>query len=170
MSESDFLNRLEEEFRQEVERRRLEQEKEEAEDQIDDDPLSFHPSGEITQDSLDYLYGDKPWICVNDKLYYWTGTHYRHSLDVVELKRIADFLNEYSVVDKNGQSRHPHAKPSKVRQCLEWLKLRLGLDPSLVNPPGLNCTNGVLQIHWTEDGKPSWQLIPHDKSQYYLYV
>ena len=168
MSENDFLKRLEEEFRQEVERRRKEQEKEEAEDQVEDDFLSFNPSGEITQDSLDYLYGDKPWICVNDKLYYWTGIYYKHSLDVIELKRIADFLNAYPVVDKNGQIRYPHAKPSKVRQCLEWLKLRLGLDPSKVNPPGLNCTNGVLQIHWSGT-TPSWQLIPHDKSQYYLY-
>lgn len=171
MSENDFVSRLEEEFRLEVERRRSEPQSSEVNDEAKDDFdfLSFTPSGEITQDSLDYLYGDKPWICVNDKLYYWTGTSYKHSLDVIELRRLADFLNAYPVADRNGQIRYPHAKPSKVRQCLEWLKLRLGVDPSLVNPPGLNCTNGVLKFHWTEDGQPSWQLVPHDPNQYYLY-
>jgi len=171
MSDRDFVSRLEEEFRLEVERRRGAELAETSEvDKLgsSEENPNFTPILEITQTVKDYLYSDKLWICVLDQLYYWTGTNYKHSPNVVEIKRVADFLNDYPVLDKNGQVRHPYANPSKVRQCLEWVKMKLGVDPSLVNPPGVNCTNGVLKINWLASS-PSWALMPHDPSQYYLY-
>lgn len=174
MSESDFVSRLENEFRNEVERRRqllpaTAEVSESEEFSFDDElPDSFNPKAEITQQVLDYLYADQPWICVNDKLYYWDETHYKPSLDVLEIKRLADFLNSLPVVSKAGIT-YPFAKPSKVKQCLEWVKMRLGVDPSSVNPPGINCTNGVLSINWSNQ-EPNWQLVPHDPQKYYLYA
>ncbi|MGB7441809.1 MAG: DUF5906 domain-containing protein [Coleofasciculaceae cyanobacterium] len=131
-------------------------------------PDSFNPLEEFTQRVLYNLYGDKPWICVNGQLYFWTGTYYQASPDVIELRRLRDFCNTYPVLDKYGVSRYPYAKPSKVKEALEWVKISLGVDPALVNPPGLNCTNGVLQFHW-EGPKPSWKLVPHDSDLFYIY-
>lgn len=44
-----------------------------------------------------------------------------------------------------------------------------GVDPELVNPPGLNCLNGVLKIRW-QGKQPTWELVPHDPEAIYTYV
>lgn len=85
----------------------------------------------------------------------------------METKRIRDLLNSLPV-DLKGQIKYPYAKPSCVKSALEWIKMSVGINPELVNPPGLNCTNGVLKINWL-GSKLSWQLVDHDPSQYYLY-
>lgn len=136
-----------------------------------DIPDSFNPKAEFTQFTLEFLYGDKPWICVDGKLYHWAGTHYKYSKDTVEIRRLADFCNSYAVPTKGGLS-YPYAKPSKVKEALEWVKMRLSVDSELVNPPGLNCTNGVLQIEWNvveSNPVPQWRLIDHSPELYYTY-
>lgn len=99
-------------------------------------PDSLDPDTEFTQRALSFLYGDRPWICANDKLYSWTGNHYKHSPDAVERPKIASFCNSYPVQQKDGSIRYPYAKPSKVREALQWVKDRLEVDPSLLDPPG----------------------------------
>ncbi|ACK73928.1 DNA primase catalytic core domain protein (plasmid) [Gloeothece citriformis PCC 7424] len=133
-----------------------------------DIPDSFSPNSEYTQQVYNVLYRDKRWICVEGKLYYWETNHYEHSKDVVEKKRIRDFLNTLPKKNKDGEITYPFAKPNCVNNALEWLKMGFGIDPELVNPPGLNCTNGVLKIHWIES-TPTWELVPHNPEQYYLY-
>lgn len=131
-------------------------------------PESYNPDAEITQQILNFLYGDKPWICVNDRLFYWTGTHYKESPIEVETRRIRDTCNAYMKRSKDGKITYPYAKPSYVKTCLEWVKMSLLIDPNLCNPAGLNCTNGVLQITWNGN-KPSWKLVDHTPTFYYLY-
>lgn len=168
-----FVEQLEKQFKSAAERERLRQdiENDDWDDTSLDVPDSFSPKAEFTQFSLEFLYGDKPWICVDGKLYYWTGTHYKHSKDAVETRRLADFCNSYAVPTKQGLS-YPYAKPSKVKEALEWVKMRLSVDSELVNPPGLNCTNGVLQIEWNvieSNPVPQWRLIDHSPELYYTY-
>jgi putative DNA primase/helicase len=137
-----------------------------------DTPNSLNPNEEFTQFTLNTLYGDKPWICASDKLYHWAGTHYKHSKDAVEIERLASWCNTYAVQSKGPDGditfKYPYAKPSKVKEALEWVKMRLSIDPDLLNPPGLNCTNGVLWISW-KDGHPEWELLDHDPHLYYTY-
>lgn len=138
-----------------------------------DIPDSLNPNKEFTQFTLNSLYGDKPWICADGKLYCWTGTHYKHSKDAVEIERLASWCNSYRVKSENPDTgettfKYPYAKPSKVKEALEWVKMRLSIDPDLINPEGLNCTNGVLWISW-KDGTPKWELVDHDSNLYYTY-
>jgi putative DNA primase/helicase len=168
-----FIEQLEKQFNAAAERERLRQdiENDDWDDTSEDIPDSFNPRTEFTQFTLEFLYGDKPWICVDGKLYCWTGTHYKHSKDTVEIRRLADFCNAYAVPTKGGLS-YPYAKPSKVKEALEWVKMRLSVDSDLVNPPGLNCTNGVLQIEWNvieSNPVPQWRLIDHSPELYYTY-
>ncbi len=168
-----FIEQLEKQFRSAAERERIGQdiENDDWDDTSDDIPDSFSPKAEFTQFTLEFLYSDKPWICVDGKLYYWTGTHYKYSKDTVEIRRLADFCNAYAVPTKGGLS-YPYAKPSKVKEALEWVKMRLSVDSDLVNPPGLNCTNGVLQIEWNvveSNPVPHWRLIDHSPELYYTY-
>jgi putative DNA primase/helicase len=168
-----FIEQLEKQFNSAAERERIRQdiENDDWDDASDDIPHSFNPKAEFTQFTLEFLYGDKPWICADGKLYYWTGTHYKYSKDTLEIRRLADFCNAYAVPTKGGLS-YPYAKPSKVKEALEWVKMRLSVDSDLVNPAGLNCTNGVLQVEWNvieANPIPQWRLIDHSPELYYTY-
>jgi putative DNA primase/helicase len=167
MKDEDFIKKLEEQFKQSIESSESNEISNEENLDTPSIPDSFSPNVEYTQYVANILYGDRPWICVDNKLYAWAGKHYEFSSDVVETKRIRDLLNGLPVEIK-GQIKYPYAKPSCVKSALEWIKMSVGINPELVNPPGLNCTNGVLKINWLGN-KPSWQLIDHDPSQYYLY-
>jgi putative DNA primase/helicase len=174
MNTEDFIGKLEQEIHSAVEARRQQQPSslDEAERIADEDfsDSIFHKY-EYTQETKRVLYSDQPWICVFDQLYYWNGNHYKHSPDVVERRKIAEFLNDYGVPVKKGNFltiTYPYAKASCVNAVLDWIKANASVAPELVNPPGINCTNGVLKINWLASS-PSWALIPHDPSQYYLY-
>jgi phage/plasmid-associated DNA primase len=126
---------------------------------------------EFLQKALNFLYGDKHWISVEGKVYCWTGKYYKYKKDVVELRRIRDFCNAYPVSTKDG-IRFPYANPAKVYETLSWIKLSLAVDEDLVNPPGLNCTNGVLLLEWSLiefNPVPTWRLVPHTPDFYYIY-
>ncbi len=166
MDYPEFIRRLEEEIHASVESRRTEERSDDASAHYI--PDSLDPDTEFTQRALNFLYGDKRWICASGKLYFWTRTYYKHSPDAVERPKIASFCNSYAVQQKDGSIRYPYAKPSKVREALQWVKDRLEVDPNLLNPPGLNCTNGVLKLQWN-GVSPSWGLVEHDPTLYYTY-
>lgn len=163
-----IMKSLEQEFALELHRRESVADNEVSATPGVDNPDIFGKDTEITQKALHTLYSDKPWICVSDKLYGWTGNHYKHSDDAIELKRIRDFCNAYPVEQKNGSIAYPYATPAAVIRVLQWIKLSCLIDPKLVNPAGINCTNGVLKISWVLS-KPSWKLIPHTPDLYYTY-
>jgi|GEM_PF-636537 len=143
-------------------------------DDFDND--SYYGDGvvsELTFCQLSYrqLYLNNYWICVVDSLYKWEGNYYRKVSDGEEIARIAAWCNSYSIITQRKQksvSIHPYANTSCVTQALKWAKQILNKHLSLLNPPGLNCLNGVLQILWDGD-KPSWQLLPHSPDYYYTY-
>jgi putative DNA primase/helicase len=169
-SQEQAREHLEKLFRAAVEREQLNREiEQEAWDDSDEDiPDSRSAKAEFTQFTLELLYGDKPWICVDGTLYYWNSTHYKRSPDAVEIRRLADFCNSYALPTENGLI-YPYAKPSKVKEALEWVKMRLSIDPELVNPPGINCINGVVGVKW-QNFKPIRYIEAHDPTKhYYLY-
>ncbi|BAZ36766.1 helicase superfamily 3 (plasmid) [Calothrix sp. NIES-4101] len=168
MDVPEFIRKLEEEIHNAIDgTSNFEEIVNEDSEFFDSIPDSFEPNIEITQKAMEMLYGDKPWICVENQLYYWEDTHYKVSSNVVELKRISNFCNKYPVFKKD-EVRFPYANPGTAEKILRWVKMRLGIDPKLVNPPGINCTNGVLQIYWVND-LPKWQLIDHSPNLYYTY-
>lgn len=129
---------------------------------------SDNPNLNFLQQALNLLYGDKPWICANNKLYYWSGTHYQHSPESAERRRITNFCNSYAADTKKVGVTFPYARPASVNEVLQWGKYCFEVSPELLNPPGLNCTNGVLQIEW-QGPIPQWKLIAHTPNLYYIY-
>ncbi|WP_071192674.1 DUF5906 domain-containing protein [Trichormus sp. NMC-1] len=132
-----------------------------------DEKLSF------SQLAFNALYTHSHWICAADKLYQWDENHYRLVSDGSERKRIKNFCNSYSkrVVDKDtGRlvTVYPYAQSGNIEEALKWAKTSFHVDIDQLNPSGLNCLNGILQITWDAD-KPSWQLVPHSPNYYYTY-
>lgn len=129
---------------------------------------------EFNQQALDFLFGDKPWICADGKLYYWTGNHYKYSPDSEQRPRIASYCNSFSVFKEKKGLTFPFANPASAKQVLEWAKMRLEINSDSLNPPGLNCTNGVLQLHWEVTKArlaptPKWNLVDHTPDLCYTY-
>ena len=127
-------------------------------------PDTFAPDVEFNQQVFKILYADVPWICVDEELYQWTGTYYKKSPPGDESRRVWHICNSYPVT-KKGEIRYPYANPSKVNAALEWVKLGLSVNPALINPAGINCTNGVLQVHW-DGSSPRSVLMPHSSALY----
>jgi phage/plasmid-associated DNA primase len=124
--------------------------------------------------AFNVLYSDDDYICAADKLYKWEGSYYKLVSDGSERRRIKQFCDSYSiqVIDKDSGKLlkvFPYAKTSRINEALEWAKQSFHVDLDQLNPPGLNCLNGILQITWDAD-KPSWELIPHSPDYYFTYA
>lgn len=167
MDSEEFIRRLEEEIHGAAGRAEFEKIVDEQSDLFDSIPDSFEPNTEFIQKAFEMLYGKRRWICADNKLYKWDIDHYIYSHDVTEKARIANFCDKYPEEIK-GEIRYPYANPATVLKILQWVKMRFGVLASSLNPPGLNCTNGVLQMVWEND-VPSWKLIEHTPDLYYTY-
>lgn len=138
----------------------------EREDNDDETPIEEH----FNQIAAKALYGDCPYVCIDDKLHRWTGTHYEPSLDGVERRRISEYCHNYLVFDSQRRRRvHKFANDNSVSSVLAWQKVRCSIDPRKVNPTGINLANGVLSIQW-HGNKPTWTLDKHDPKRIYTYV
>jgi putative DNA primase/helicase len=86
--------------------------------------------------------------------------------EATEKRRILDWLKTYSEKGKGGVYRNNRANSSSVNEVYNWMVLGLAVDIEKVNPPGLNCSNGVLRIN--PDG--SHTFTPHSLEQVYTYI
>jgi phage/plasmid-associated DNA primase len=129
---------------------------------------------EITQIVKEALYTGY-WLCVGGVLHKWNGINcYEPVDDAVELGRIRKFLDLYPVehaTKKGSYFRFDHASPKIAIKCFEWVKLSVGVHPDSLNPPGLNCQNGILQLTFNPQTKKfDRKLIPHSPEMKYTDV
>ncbi len=122
-----------------------------------------------TQKCQAALYSDFPWLSLNGKLCFWTGTYYQESPKEEEIQRITSWCSTTPVKVGKNKWKYTYATASYVDNIWNWLQRDFSYPPSKVNPPGINCLNGVVKIKW--DGRhPSWELIDHDPKVVYTYV
>lgn len=116
-----------------------------------------------------FRYPAERWICHDDILHQWNGTHYEPVPDSKLTPKLARFLATLEAQDgKNGPIIHPWARPRYVAESLAWFRDKLG--GCEVNPPNaINCRNGVISWHW-EDGRFHQQFSPHDPDVPFTYV
>ncbi|WP_333783019.1 DUF5906 domain-containing protein, partial [Nostoc sp. 'Peltigera membranacea cyanobiont' 232] len=160
----EFIHKLEKEIHAAVAAREQQVEGINAGDRSNDDD----PVVSFIQIAFKTLYGDKSWICAADRLYWHTGNHYKHSPDSRETKRITDFCNSFAVENEQGKKSYPYASPSSVKKVLEWAKMRTGIEAELLNPPGINCTNGIVRPVLIGN-KVIPRLDPHTPEDYFIY-
>ncbi len=132
-------------------------------------PLDFIPDVEdnLQLKAQEALFKDR-WVSISGELYQWTGTHYQLQSETVMRRRIAEWCRSTPVYT-NGEWRFAYATATNVSNIYAWVVEVFGIDPALVNPPGLNCLNGVLQVTWR--GKtPQWELRKHNPDVVYTYV
>jgi putative DNA primase/helicase len=164
METPEFIRRLEQEIHAAVAQRSQLAELQ----NLGDAPNHQDPVVSFIQIAYQTLYADKNWICAADKLYWHTGNHYEHSPDSREIKRITEFCNSFAVENEQGKKSYPYASPSSVKKVLEWAKMRTGIEAELLNPPGINCTNGIVRPVWI-GSKVIPRLDPHTPQDYFIY-
>jgi phage/plasmid-associated DNA primase len=125
----------------------------------------------FNQIAFEALYTDDRWISVRGDLHRYVGTHHEKVDDEVETRRISDFCNSYFEPVNKNQNKHTKATHRSVLDVLNWAKTRLAVDPKLVNPPGLNCANGVLELSYNKaTGEIDRVFSPHSPDVYHTYV
>ncbi len=112
------------------------------------------------------LYSDGYWASIAGQIYQFTGSYYELKSEATEKRRILEWLKTYSEKGKGGVYRRNRANSSSVNEVYNWMVLGLAVDIETVNPPGLNCSNGVVKIN--SDG--SHTITPHDPKQVYTYI
>ena len=111
------------------------------------------------------LYSEGHWVSIAGQIYRFTGNYYELCPEVVEKRRIRDYLSNYSE-SVGGKHRKKYANAASINQVYDWVVAGIAVDPNTINPEGLNCSNGVLRIN--PDG--SHLLMPHTPKQIYTYV
>ena len=140
------------------------------EDAMQEEPTEPAKAEEnYTQKCQAALYSDKPWISLHGKLCFWTGTYYQESPKEEEIQRITSWCSTTRVQVGKNKWKYAYATATYVDNIWNWLQRDFSHPPSQVNPPGINCLNGVVKIKW--NGRhPSWELIDHDPKVVYTYV
>jgi putative DNA primase/helicase len=133
----------------------------------DDDGRTFN------QKAHEKLYSQNKWVCFSNDLYIWEGNYYRLVTDDEEIPRIQVFCDSYTEDKAIGRgakqqviTTYPYANPRSVLDVLKWVKMKYTKDMCFVNPPGINCSNGVVNLLWV--GKTlTVELVNHDHSVHY---
>jgi len=113
----------------------------------------------------DALYSDGHYVSIGGLLYRFTGSYYEELNESSEKRRIGGWLKTYSEKVKGVWVKN-RADTASVNAVFSWVVNQTAVDPSQVNPGGLNCSNGVVKIN--PDG--SHLLLPHDPKNIYTYV
>ncbi|NJO65600.1 MAG: heavy metal transporter [Richelia sp. RM2_1_2] len=136
--------------------------------------VDLSPKQTLNQQAFEMFFGDKPWICADSKLYQWDWeqNYYKLTLDDSLIPRITSYCNRF-VVWKTGEDgekipTYPYAKTASVKEVLSWAKMCLTVSPEKLNPVGINCTNGVINIIWNGN-TPSFELTEHTPDNFFTY-
>lgn len=121
-----------------------------------------------TQKCVEALYSDKQWRAIDGQLYEWEGKYYRKASNGRERKRISDWC--YSTPVQVGQGwKYSYATATHVDNIWRWLLGYFSVASEEINPPGINCLNGVVKLKWSGK-KVTWKLVPHDPQIVYTYI
>jgi len=113
----------------------------------------------------DALYSDGHYVSIGGLLYRFTGSYYEELNESSEKRRIGAWLKTYSEKVKGVWVKN-RADTASVNAVFSWVVNQTAVDPSQVNPGGLNCSNGVVKIN----PNGSHLLLPHDPKNIYTYV
>lgn len=121
-----------------------------------------------TQKAVDCLFSDSAYISIHEQLYKYTGTHYELCSYARERRRILEWCKT-TPVEVRGKWKYALAKPETVNKIWTWVLTNFAVDSEEINPPGINCLNGILQVSWV-GRKVKYELVKHNPSFYFTHV
>lgn len=111
-----------------------------------------------------YLFAEG-YVRIEDSFYRYEETHFEKQ-DDRHIEALISSLFERCVrrveTEKSVIETRPYRTSAKVKDARLWALTRIPYIPlDEVNPPGVNCTNGVLIFPEDENGIPQPQLVEH---------
>ncbi|MEG4011712.1 MULTISPECIES: DUF3854 domain-containing protein [unclassified Microcoleus] len=134
-----------------------------ANDYIPD--IATPPELSYVQKAEASLYSEGHWVSIAGQIYQFADGYYQLRSEPSEKRRIRDWLSTY-FENVKGVYRCNRASSASINQVYDWVVAGLAVEIDAVNPPGLNCSNGVLRIN--PDG--SHTFAPHNPKQVYTYI
>ena len=160
MEVPDFIRRLEEEIHARA-ASRLTVNEEELE-------LTTSPKEIFIHNAIKFFFSKNDWICVNGRLHEYRDNYYAEVPDEYLISKIHRLCYGYAVTNKKGEISFPYANSRSAAEVLKFQKGLVTVPAEEINPPGINCTNGILKIKW-EGNTPEFKLIEHNPIHYYTY-
>ncbi|NJO30549.1 MAG: heavy metal transporter [Richelia sp. SL_2_1] len=118
--------------------------------------------------AIAFFFSENAWICVDNRLHEYRDNYYAEVPDEYLISRVQSYCFNYPVVDKHGETTYPYANSRSAAEVLKLQKNLVTIPVSEINPPGINCTNGILKVEW-EGNTPTFSLINHNPIHYYTY-
>ncbi len=122
----------------------------------------------LTLKAQEALFSDGNYIALGERLYKWEGTHYQPCNQAYERRKIAQWCKSTAVHISGERYSYKWAKSSAIEEVWKWLLIDLAVDPSELNPPGINCLNGIIKFEFL-GRTPIIKLEPHNPNEYYTY-
>lgn len=150
---------------------------EDSQDSQDSQDLSIKPKEKMQEQeksfhhvAIKHFFGNNHWICTDDNLYEWQSEdkYYKKVPDENLIGKIQHYCFNHPPEFKNGELKYPYANTRTPKEILKLQKNLVTVSADKINPPGINCTNGILIINW-EGNTPLPELIEHDPQYYYTY-
>ena len=137
---------------------------------VDDEELELTVSAKkiFIRNAIEFFFSENAWICVDGRLHEYRDNYYAEVPDEYLISRVQSYCFNYPVVDKDGDTIYPFANSRSAAEILKVQKNLVTIPADLCNPPGMNCTNGILEIKW-KGNTPEFKLIEHNPIHYYTY-
>ena len=130
--------------------------------------LTTSPKKIFIHNAIKFFFSKNDWICVNGRLHEYRDNYYAEVPDEYLVSKIHRFCYGYAVTNKKGEISFPYANSRSAAEVLKFQKGLVTVPAEEINPPGINCTNGILKIKW-EGNTPEFKLIEHNPIHYYTY-
>lgn len=137
-----------------------------------DDTIFLSPEDSPGSIAYEHLFSED-YVRIEDDFYRYEVTHYQRQ-DERAIKAMIRNLFERCVEQSedskgNISERKPYRTSAKVRDGFEYALMSVPYIPlDEVNPPGVNCLNGVLLFSPDADGIPRPRLVEHSPEMVFV--
>lgn len=127
------------------------------------------PSYSYQERAVMAIYGKGKYIAHGGELFKYNGKFYEKLEAELEALKIRDWArNECDWNEKEKRYVYKYLTPTCLDNIWKWALIVYAVSSKLINPPGLNLSNGILTLY--QKGKEiKHELLPHTPDKYFLY-
>lgn len=134
-----------------------------------DEPIILPPEYSYQERAVTAIYGRGKYLSHGGELYGYNGKYYEKLEAELEFLKIRDWAKKECEWDhKEKRYVYKYLTPACLEGIWKWTIITFAVSSKLINPPGLNLNNGILQLY-EEEGTIKAKLLKHSPDKYFLY-
>jgi putative DNA primase/helicase len=137
--------------------------------QTNQEAIILPPSYSYQERAVMAIYGKGKYLSHGGELFKYNGKFYEKLESEVEALKIRDWARkECEWNQKESRYVYKYLTPTCLDNIWKWALIVYAVSSKLINPPGLNLSNGILTLY--QKGKEiKHELLPHTPDKYFLY-